>query len=696
MVRWTTITALALVTVLAGQAEARRRPPPQPRIERIEPTNGPPGTEVQIIGRAFGRVRQVLLGNQAMPIVQRLPNRWTVVVPPGAQSGAIVLRTGFGDFQGPHFRVTSARPAPAVTSIEPPAGPPGTEVVLRGNHFSPRLADNIVFLGDRPAVVRAATPTTLRVIVPVGATSGPFTVRVAQAGEATSPPFQVTEGTSILAVEPPTAPVGATVTIRGAGFSSRPRDNRVYLNNRRVRVLRASPTELVVRIPRRATSGPLLVDVRGGGRATSPAPFVVQETPRVRDFSPTAGPAGTVVTIRGRNFGSDAQAVRVTLAGQPVPVRRVVPDEIEVEIPQGASSGAFEVRVHSLTASAPGRFSVTAPLVVEGFEPRSGAPGTIVSIRGQGFSPRPADNTVTLSGVPCDVVSSTPRELRVRVPSAPSGPFVVRTPVASAQTRQPFVVTNPPFIASFEPRMGPVGTVVTIRGANFGDRPGLIRAELNGVPLPVQSVSDQQLQVVIPRGARSGRISVTVGLRGGAVTPEDFLVEAHRQVTSLTPTRGFVGTPVTIRGQGFPRAGTLVQFAGTSPVPAERRSPVELRVLVPPGATTGPVTVLLPGGRAMPAGTFEVTPTPAGTAITQIQPQCAYPGCRVTLVGHGFSPNRRFNRVRFNGRPVPVMGATPTTLTIELPNFPGNGRFEVYVRRGGHAQSPPFMIVPRP
>ncbi len=695
MVRWTTITALALVAGLAGEAEARRLPP-RPLVERIEPTNGPPGTQVQIIGRGFGRVRGVLLGGEPLRVLRRLPNRWTVVVPAGAASGPIVLRTARGDFQGPYFRVTAARPAPQLTSVEPPAGPPGSEVVLRGANFAPRLSDNLVFLGDRPAVVRAATPTTLRVVVPVGARSGPFTVRVVRAGEALSPPFEVTAATAITRVDPPAAPAGAVVTIHGTGFSARARDNRVYLNNRRLRVLRATPTELTVRLPRRVATGPLLVDVRGGGRATSARPFEVQQLPRVRDFAPAGGPAGTVVAIHGSNFGADASAVGVTLDGQPVSVRRVVPDEIEVEIPPGAHSGFFEVRVHRLSVRAPRRFAVTAPLLIEGFEPRSGAPGTIVSIRGQGFSPRPADSAVSLSSVPCEVVSSTPRELRVRIPAAPSGPLVVRTPSTSVQTRQPFVVTNPPFIAAFEPRSGPVGTVVTIRGTNFGDRPGLVRAELHGVPLPVQSVSDRQLQVVIPRGARSGRISVTVGMRGGTVTPEDFVVEAHRQVTSMTPVRGFVGTTVTIRGQGFPRAGTLVQFNGTAPVRAERVSPVELRVLVPAGARTGPVTVLLPGGRAMPAGSFEVTPTPAGTAIAQVHPQCAYPGCRVTLVGHGFSPNRRFNRVRFNGRPVPVMAATPTSLTITLPNAPGNGRFEVRVRRGGNAQSPPFMILPRP
>ncbi len=124
--------------------------------------------------------------------------------------------------------------------------------------------------------------------------------------------------------------------------------------------------------------------------------------------------------------------------------------------------------------------------------------------------------------------------------------------------------------------------------------------------MQLRSVTDTQIVAVIPRGARSGRITVNVGTRGGTVTGQDFRVEAIRQVMTMTPMAGPVGTQIVIRGQGFPRVGTTIQFTGMQPIRAQRMSPVELRIVVPEGARSGPVTVLLPNGRSMPAGNFTV------------------------------------------------------------------------------------------
>ena len=695
MIRWMRfgIVASALFALVAG-VEAQ----PRPVVERIQPSSGPPGTAVQIIGRRLGRDSQILLGNVPLQVVSQLPNRWTVVVPQNAPSGPLVIRTRMGDFHGPYFRVTAGHPAPIVTSIEPAAGPPGSEVRLIGSNFSPRLADNVVFLANRPVVVRSASPTVLSVIIPSGATSGPFLVRVMHAGEVTTPTFTVAAGTAITALEPPMGPPGSTLLIRGTGFSRRAADNRVYLNRRAMRVVRASETELLVQIPPGASSGPVLVDVRRGGSATSPQPFVLQDPPRIDNFSPPSGPPGTLMTITGAGFGTDIRAVRVSLGRNAMIVRRVTPTEIQAEVPSGVR-GREQVRVdvHALSVSSHARFNPRATLEIASISPQSGAPGSIVTIAGEGFSPRPTDNDVFLSGVRAEVLSAAPTQLQVRVPAAASGPFEIRTAHASVRSRQPFLVVTPPFIASFAPLSGPVGTEVVIRGSNFGRNPRLIRADINGLALQLRSVSDTQLVAVIPNGARTGRITVSVGTQGGTVTPQDFVVEAARQVTTMSPTTGFEGTLVVIRGQGFPRHGVTVQFNGAPPVRAQRMSPVELRVPVPPGSQTGPVTVLLPGGRSMPAGMFTVGATPQGTAIQTIQPRCAYPGCEVTLVGYGFSPTTRYNRVRFNGRVVPVRGSTPTTLTIEIPAAPpGNGRFSVQVQGGGSADSPPFMILARP
>lgn len=695
MTRTTTVAlALAASAMLISPAAAQ----PRPVVERVQPASGPPGTSVQIIGRRLGRDSQILLGNVALPVTRRLPNRWTVTIPPNAPSGPIVIRTRAGDFQGPYFRVTAARPAPVVTSIQPPAAPPGSEVQLIGSNFSARLADNVVFLNNRPVVVRSATPNALSVIIPAGATNGPFLVRVLNAGETMTPPFTVAQGMAITALDPAMGPIGSTIIVRGTGFSRRNNDNRVYLNNRRMRVRRATETELHVQVPPAATSGPITVDVRRGGRTTSPVPFVLQDPPRLDNFAPPAGPPGTIVTIQGANFGTDIRAVTVSLGRTPLVVRRVTPNEIQAEVPAGVRRPEqLRVAVHALAVTSHARFNPRETLDITSIDPRSGAPGSIVVIRGEGFDPRPTANAVFLSGVQCEVLSASSNELRVRVPAAASGPFEIRGRRASVRSRQPFLVSTPPFIASFQPLAGPVGTEVVIRGSNFGRNPRRVRVDIGGRPLQLRSVGDTQIVAVIPNGARTGRISVNVGTRGGAATNQDFVVEAARQVTTMTPTTGFEGTLVVIRGHNFPRRGVTVQFTGAARTRAQRMSPVELRIPVPPGSRTGPVTVFLPNGRSMPAGTFTVGAAPVGTGIQQIQTQCAYPGCQVTLVGHGFSATANQNRVRFNGRVVPVVAATPTTLTVSIPSAPpGNGVFHVDVRGGGSADSPPFMIMARP
>jgi len=67
----------------------------------------------------------------------------------------------------------------AVKSIAPSSGPAGTKVTITGTKFDPSPANNTVLFNTTPAVVSAATATTLEVTVPAGATSGLVSVTVA-------------------------------------------------------------------------------------------------------------------------------------------------------------------------------------------------------------------------------------------------------------------------------------------------------------------------------------------------------------------------------------------------------------------------------------------------------------------------------------------------------------------------------------
>jgi hypothetical protein len=525
-VRLSLLAALcASLLPLAAAAQVRR---PMPVVQRLEPTSGPPGTSVSLVGRYFRRDQTVWLGDVELEVVRRLPNRWTVRVPEGAESGRVAIRTSRGEVRGPRFRVTEAAPAPVITDVSPPRGAPGTEVTIAGEHFSPRPSENQVRLGERPVVVRSANPTALRVIVPSGAETAPFTVRVTGAGEATSEaPFEVGTGTAIASFSPTLGPPRTRVTLRGSGFHRRRGRNRVYLGERRARVIRASETELTVEVPRRgAETATWLVDVRGGGRARSAEPFEVRFPPEIEAMEPAFGAPGTRVTLRGAHFGTDVREVDARIGDTQLVVRDLSDERLVVEIPAGAESGRLAVTVAGL---GPGRseaaFRVTERVEVTGFAPRSGGAGTEVTIRGRGFSSTEAHHRVTLSGEEAEILSARPDELRVRIPQARSGPLVVAVDNGgSDRTAQPFVVTRAPTIAAFAPTSGGPGTVVTIRGQNFGRRPGLIRAWLGDARLELRRATDTELEVVVPQGAATGRLRVQVRLQGSAEADADFVV----------------------------------------------------------------------------------------------------------------------------------------------------------------------------
>ncbi|MCA9606283.1 MAG: IPT/TIG domain-containing protein [Myxococcales bacterium] len=522
------VLALALGASLAftatASAQVRR---PLPVVQRIEPTSGPPGTIVALVGRYFDAEQTVFLGSAELVVQSRLPNRWTVTIPDGAASGEIEVRTARGNVRGPRFRVTQAAPAPVLSGFSPTSGPAGTEVLLRGESFSPRVSDNHVFLGDVPVVVRTANPTELRVIVPEGATNAPFRVRVTGAGEATSAAsFTLETGTSVASFEPAFGPPGTRVTIHGTGFDRRAARVRVYLGETRLRVRRATETELEVEIPRAGAEGRWLVEVQGGGRAFSTGEFDLRYLPVVRAIDPRFGAPGVRVTVSGEHFGNDVRQVTALINETPMQVRDIADDHLVLEIPEGATSGPISVTVNEMgPVVSRAELRVVPRVSVDGFSPRNGGPGTEVTIHGRGFSATAAYDTVTLSGQPCEIVRAAEDQLVVRVPEANSGPLVVTVENAGeARTRQPFVVTDAPTIASVTPNDGAVGTEVTITGTHFGTRRGLIDVRLGDRRMEITRSSDTELVVVVPPGARSGNIRVTVRLQGTVTAPQPFTV----------------------------------------------------------------------------------------------------------------------------------------------------------------------------
>ena len=97
---------------------------------------------------------------------------------------------------------------------------------------------------------------------------------------------------------------------------------------------------------------------------------------------------------------------------------------------------------------------------------------------------------------------------------------------------------------------------------------------------------------------------------------------AELAIIDFTPSGGAVETVVTIQGQGFSPTPSqnVVAFNGTTTAVSSATS-TELVVTVPPGATTGPITVAVAGDTAVSDRDFVLFP-----AITSMQPIVALAG----------------------------------------------------------------------
>ncbi len=683
--------ALAVLAPAAALAQAR------PMIEHIEPTAGPPGTRVRIVGRGFQRSYRVLFNEHAVQPAEVLPERITVTVPDGAQTGRWVLSNGGDEVESEVFRVTAQEPAPVITGLDPAVSAPGAEVVLRGQNFSARPIDNVVRIGNLPMVVRSGDTATLRVIVPDGARTGPVFVRTAGGEARTTGELTVNERLVIREFSPAAVSPGGHVTLRGSGFAPAIANDRVTLNGRPVRVLRASATELEVEVPVDAQGGAFAITVQGAGRYETAQRLHVGPAPVIRELAPQRGAPGSRVTLRGAQFGSDPSRVSVTVGGRNATVVSAAPGEVVATVPNDAQTGRVAVTASGIgPVESSTDFMVLVPVTVARFEPRSGDVADRVTLAGTGFSTVATENAVTLGAQRATVVSATPTELVVEVPpGARSGQWnVVVANNGQARARDPFMVTLRPHITAVEPDRGIPGSRVTLRGTNFPTDRALVSVRLNGQDVTVDTYGHEAIDLTVPRNAQTGRFEVVARLQGTGRAPVDFVVLQPVTLRAVDPPAGPVGSTVTLTGEGFePDPARLALHLGTQVIRPTRNSTTEIVFTVPRTSRGGTITVEAEGRQPVRSpAPFAITIPPVLTSVTPAQ---GAPGARLTLRGRNFGSVTGNVGVTIGGVGCPIASVTPTVITCELAAETPTGRLVLAVANAGEATwRVPFRVLP--
>ena len=285
---------------------------------------------------------------------------------------------------------------------------------LEGNQINPLIN------GIR-AEVRRWRPTKIGVQIPANAQTGDVEVRLASSdplpdGSCCAPVEYALSNTMPLTVIPPIAydpqlgPVGSKVVLSGQGFGeTAPKDGRVFFGGKLAAIAQWTDRTIVIHVPLNAESGPLVLHRDGQDRTIGNFDVVTTE---VNEYFPKRGPIGTLIIIRGKNFGIhseggdtayafDFQAANngVSIGGIPAVIHRWLDDQIDVWVPFSAKSGPIVVKRGGGIPNADGtccerkevvkyvagEFTVVRPEIHD-YSPKEGGLDEIVTLEAMGAS----------------------------------------------------------------------------------------------------------------------------------------------------------------------------------------------------------------------------------------------------------------------------------------------------------------------
>jgi large repetitive protein len=425
-------------------------------------------------------------------------------------------------------------------------------------------------------------------------------------------------------------------------------------------------------VPTGATSGRITVQVDSGQIAYSPQDFtVVGSGPYITGFSPVFGSPGNLILITGIHFSPVTGAY---FNGKSAALFVQSDTQIQAQVPVGATTGPISVGSPFGTNTTATNFFI--PPAITSFTPTSGRASTNVLILGTNLlgTTAVAFNNVLASTI--NILSNG--AVQVTVPGlATTGKIRIDTPAGPAYTTGNFTVL--PTIYGFTPIAGPVGTSVTITGANLY---GASAVKFNGASVAPSGVTFSQVTAVVPASATTGPISITT-TNGSFTNSANFYLPAS--ITTFTPTNSPPGTTVKITGNNF-IGTTNITFGGVPAADFQVTNNTTIGAVVPAGVVTGPIAIFTPAGVFTNNMRFYGLPL-----ITSFQPTIGLSGTNVTIYGTNFLGA---TAVRFNGLNAASFTATNNgLLRAVVPNGVTAGPISVVAPAGTNQSSAPFVVA---
>lgn len=247
-------------------------------------------------------------------------------------------------------------------------------------------------------------------------------------------------------------------------------------------------------------------------------------------FSPATGRLGTTVVIYGNNFSSNSNDNVVMFNAVQANVLSASKTSLSVTVPNNATTGRIIVKKNNETAISAADFYVNLSPIIHDFNPKKGAPGTLVEITGEGFSSVLSEITVYFGNEKAIVKEANENLLKVSVPNRAVSQVITVTITrqnyyGQANTDTFFQVLSNFYINAIRPAAGYVGSRVVLFGEGFDEVANGNVVTLNGINCVVNSASFTQLDITIPEGASTGFVNITAN-NASAVGPSFIILTA--------------------------------------------------------------------------------------------------------------------------------------------------------------------------
>jgi large repetitive protein len=320
----------------------------------------------------------------------------------------------------------------------------------------------------------------------------------------------------------------------------------------------------------------------------------VNIAPIITGINPPDAKPNVWVEIDGSDFFfNNGDSVRVLFNGAPTSIKDVSQTVLMAIVPDFAPGTAVVIVEHTYAdgtpvASNPFGFKIDSRLAINGFSPTSGYPGDHVTITGMGFV---HVTDVKFNGMTASFTIANDNAIDAVVPpNATSGQISATDNGGTMYSTGSYMVKPPPPTFDpadeFDPKMGIVGTKVTLHGKHFAT---VKTVTFNGVLAPNPVVgAEKKIEVLVPSGATTGRIHVESPVNGGATTANDFIVILQPVLQSANPSSAPPNTVITLNGKHLGEV-TAADFNGTT-AKFKDKTEKKMKVTVP-NVAAGPYTI---------------------------------------------------------------------------------------------------------